>query len=385
MNATVGVTGRSRILIASSDPDAVRLMNNTFSSLTAYDTVVETLEALMARKAIDTENFDIAILDIGDGTALANPQLASLRSKIGKAPVLFVSETLTPDRVRQLMRLDGMDWLPKPLQSRQLIETVNTATNKLKANANEVHAVMSCGGGSGATCVSIVLAWHLSRTRKRSQPTAAVFDMDFSRGPVAAYLNAEGQSDLSEVLSKPDRIDLEFIDIIKRKHASGFSFFSHQSPGMMTNARGAEIALRMLDVVAFQHDYTIVDLPSYETPWTRQLLSAVNSVVITTNNTIPAIQRAKDLVQHVAEIRGDTGAVNVVINKVHSSLFRSGIQKKDVERVFGTTPVTVLPYEHQIMTEALNRGVLPIEVSSRSGFVTKLGAVADSMRVQVKA
>lgn len=385
MNANVSMSGRSRILIASRDPDAIRTMSSTFSSLAAYDTVVDELEAMLARKTIETDSFDIAFLDIGDGRVLDNPLLAALRGKIGKVPVILISNELAPDRMRQLLKLDGTDWLAKPLHSRVLIDTVNTITNRLKANANEVHAVLPAGGGAGATCVAIMLAYHLSRERKRAKPSAAVFDMDFSRAPVAAYLNSEGDYDLGDVVGKPDRIDLEFIDIIKRKHAAGFSIFSNESPAVMTNPQGAEIALRMLDVVAFQHDYTIVDLPSCDAAWTEQVLGAVNSVIVTTSNTIPALQRAKDLVTRVSQLRGDGQSVSVIINKVHSGLFRSGISKADIERVFGKTQVTVLPYEYQVMNEALNRGVLPVDVSSRSGFVTRLKAVAEHIRVQAQA
>jgi pilus assembly protein CpaE len=230
-----------------------------------------------------------------------------------------------------------------------------------------------------------MLAYYLSRARKRSQPTAALFDLDFSRAAASAYLNSESNYDLSEVLDRPERIDLEFIDIIKRKHQTGFSIFSHESRGLMTHTQGAEVVLRMLDIVAVQHDHTVVDLPSCEAKWTDQVLAAVNSVVIVTNNSIPALQRAKDLVRRVSEIRGGGNNTSVVINKVHSSLFNPGIKKKDILRIFNQTPVSVLPYEFQVLTEALNRGVLPLDVNPRSGFCSRIKQIAEEVRATVHA
>jgi pilus assembly protein CpaE len=380
MNANLGANDRSRILICSRDPDAIRVMDGVFSSLAAYDTIIEPLEQLLGRKTIETDGFDAAIVDIANGAVLDDPRFAEFRGKLGRSPVIFISSELPTERMRQLIKLDGTDWLPKPLQTRALIDTVNSVTQRLKANGNRVYAVLPCGGGSGGTCVSIMLAYYLSRAHKRNQPSAALFDLDFSRAAVSAYLNTDSNYDLTEVLGRPERIDLEFIDIIKRKHPTGFSVFSHESPALMTHPQGAEIVLRMLDIVAFQHDHTVVDLTSCEAKWTQQVLAAVNRVVIVTTNSIPGLQRAKNLVRRVSETRGDGKDIAVVINKVHGSLFNPGIKKKDIVRIFGQTSATVLPYEFQVLTEALNRGVLPIDVNPWSGFCGRIKQVADEVR-----
>lgn len=379
MNVNLSTTSRSRILICSQDRDAARTMDNIISSLAAFDTTVVSLDVLVQNKTFDADSFDAVIIDLGNGVALDNPRLAEVRGRFGKVPVVFVSDELTPERMRQLIKLDGTDWLPKPLQPRLLIDTVNTVTQRLKANANNVYAVLPCGGGAGATSVAIMLAYYLSRARKRSQPTVALFDLDFSSASTSAYLNTDSGYDLTDVLGKPERIDLEFIDIIKRKHQSGFSLFSFASPALMTSQDAAELVLRMLDIVTFQHDHTVVDLASCETLWSDNVLAAVNSAVIVTTNSVPALRRAKETVKRVSEIRGSGKGISLAINKVRGGLFSAGIKKKDVQRLFGDAPVTILPDEPDMMTEALNRGVLPLEVNARSRFCSKVQVLADAM------
>ena len=111
MNVSVGLTGRSRVLVCSSDAEALRMMESVFSSLAAYDMVTEQLSSLMAKKVIDTDSFDIAIMDVGDGQILDDQRFVELRSKFGKAPVVFISDELRTERMRQLIRLDGTDWM----------------------------------------------------------------------------------------------------------------------------------------------------------------------------------------------------------------------------------------------------------------------------------
>lgn len=381
MNLNVDVIGRSRILICSQDDEALRVMNNVFSSLAAYDTEIESIEQFTSRDAFDPESFDILIIDVGDGSVLDNNAFREARERAAQTPVLFISEALGNERMRQVIKLDGVDWLPKPIQSRALIDTVNAQTQRVKAGSNIVHAVLSCGGGSGGTSVAIMLSHYLARARKRVRPRAALFDLDFSTAAAGAYLNIENSYDMKAITSDPERVDLEFIDIIKKKHDSGFSLFSFECPDVVLSPRGRELVLRMLDVVAFQHDHTVLDIPAYETAWKEQVIGAVNSAVIVTNLSVPALQQAKDTFKRIVEIRGHQKDVSILINKSRSSFFGAGIGRKGIEKIFGEIPVSVLPDEPKVMLEALNRGVLPLEINSRSRFCAKIAELAEKVRV----
>ena len=328
MNVNISVIGRSRILICSHDAEALRVMSNVFSSLAAYDTEIESDDQFTSRKIFDPESFDLAIIDVGDGSVLDDDTFRKARERVGKTPVLFISEALGNERMRQLIKLDGVDWLPKPIQSRTLIDTVNAQTQKIKAGGNIVHAVLSCGGGAGGTSVAIMLAHYLARARKRTRPTAALFDLDFSTASAGAYLNIENSYDIKAVINEPERVDLEFIDIVKKKHDSGFSLFSFECPDVVLSPRGTELVLRMLDVVAFQNDHTVLDIPAYETSWKEQAIRAVNSAVIVTNLSVPALQQAKDTYKRIVRICGDQKDVSVLINKSRSGFFSSGIGRK---------------------------------------------------------
>jgi pilus assembly protein CpaE len=381
MNVNVSVIGRSRILICSHDAETLRVMSNVFSSLAAYDTEIESIDQFISRETFDPESFDMVIIDVGDGSVLDNDVFRTARERIGKTPVIFISEALGNDRMRQLIKLDGIDWLPKPIQSRVLIDTVNAQIQKISAGGNMVHAVLSCGGGAGGTTVAIMLAHYLARARKRVRPTAALFDLDFSTAASGAYLNIPNSYDIKAITFDPERVDVEFIDIIKKKHASGFSLFSFECPDVVLSPRGTELVLRMLDVVAFQHDHTVVDIPAYETSWKERVIGAVNSAVIVTNLSVPALQHAKDTFERVIQIRGDQKDLSIMINKSRSGFFGSRIGRKGIEKIFGEIPVSILPEEQSVMEEALNRGVLPNEVNSRSRFCAKIAELAEKMRV----
>jgi len=383
MNAEATKIGRSHVLMFSQDPQASRMMETVFSSLTSYQLTSCTLEELGKSEEIDPEAFDIAILDVGDGSVLDDPEFLRIRQSLGKLSVLFISDELNQQHIRQLMKLDGADWLSKPLVQRALTDTVSSITQRQKSNGNKVHAVVSCGGGSGGSSVAIMMAYYLSRKRKRSHPTAALFDLDFSKADIGAYLNIENSYRLENVMGKSERVDLEFINVIKKVHDSGFSLFSFESPQLTYSEMGPELVLKMLDLVSYRHDHTVLDLSSYMTRWQSTILSAVDTVTIVSGPSLPSLQRAKHRFKEISTLRNSEAGIRVVTNRIKTGFFGSQFGKKELGKLFDPSILTILPDEQHIMLEAVNRGILPSEVNQRSNFCSNVQNMSDAILEEV--
>ena len=383
MNSGSSTTGGSTVLVCSEDPQANTIMENVFSSLVSYQLKKCTRKELANGEGIDPETLDIAILDVGDGTILEDPEFLKIRSKLGELSIIFISAELS-QKIRQLIKLDGADWLTKPLQKRVLTDTVNAISQRQKPGANKVHAVLSCGGGSGGSCVAIMLAYYLSRRRKRTQPTAALFDLDFSKADIGAYLNVENEYKLESVNGKSERVDLEFINVIKKMHDSGFTLFSFDSPHLTYSETGVELVLRMLDLVSYQHDHTVLDLSSYMTPWQPTIISAVDTVTIVSGTSLPSLQRAKQKFKEISTLRKSEKGIHVVANRMKRGLLGSQFGKKELGKLFDISTLTILPDEQNLMLEALNRGMLPIEVNKRSTFCSRLHDLSEIIVHEVR-
>ena len=384
MNVSATIGGQTHLLVFSGDAEATRRLEVIISSLALFDAEVRDISTFARLKEQDLINYDIVIIDVDDGALLDSDEFKATRAGIGSTPVVFLSRALAPEQMRTLMRLDGADWIPKPIQPRPIVEALNSITNRLGSAKNIVHAVLPVGGGAGGTCVSIMLAYHLLRSRKREKVSSALFDLDFTTGFAGAYLNIENAYDLGSVTDHPERIDLEFVNLVRKSHKSGFSLFSFESPNIAVSPRSAELVLRILDVIALQHDYTVLDLPTGEAQWSDAVLRTVNSVTVVCNHVVPGLQRAKDIVRRLTELRGDNGGISVVVNRAKTGMFGRIVGKKEILKVFEGFPVTMLPDETATLTESLNRGVLPLEVHSRSKFSARLGILADAVREVVK-
>ncbi len=366
---------RPTILVVTEDNAAFDTVGAVFSSLSAFDVVRTSMGAFIADKTFDGDDYEIAIVDVGDGSWLDKADFLAARDRARGTPIIFLSNPLASERMRQLIRLEGADWLQKPVVKRSLIETILAYTKKVKAAGGQVHAVVSTGGGCGGTSVAITMAHQYALRRKKIGNAVALFDLDFSKASCSAYLNMPNEYNLDTVLDHPDRVDVEFVDLINKRHASGMSLFSFYRPEIGILNQGRDLVLRMLDVVAFQHDQTVVDVPFYETTWKDNVLSSVNTVYIVTTTTVPGLEMAKLSYQRAARLRKSTDGIQILVNHHKRQFFGNEPGRKQVEKIFGAAKVEFLPDEPDVMTEAVNRGVLPSEVNAGSRFGSTIAAI----------
>lgn len=378
MTAHINFVASTKILVLSDDAAAASFMLDTFGSLSRYDVRHMALTALSDAGRLDAAQFNLIVLDVDDGEMLSRPELFTFRNSHRNTPLVVVSEELPDDMLRPLFRLNGNDWLKKPLERRSLIDMISTHAPTAGASESRVHAVVSAVGGAGASVIASSLAYVLAQPTKNSAPRVDLFDMDFSSGSLGYYLNLVNDYDLKPIMANPSRVDLEFIDLVRKRHPGGFSLLSFKQPSVLLTPKGAELVLRMLDVAAFESDHTVLDIPYYQTPWKEDVLGSANSVCIVTEMTIPALHEAKDLFLNLVRQRGTSDQIFIVVNKYRTKLFSLGVRRQQIDKIFKDVRAQIITDDWDTLNEAVNRGVLPFEVNARSRFcgsVSKLGAL----------
>jgi pilus assembly protein CpaE len=234
-----------------------------------------------------------------------------------------------------------------------------------------VHAVISAVGGAGATTTAICLADLLVGTKKTKQ-NVALFDLDFSSGNCSYLLNMVNGFNLESVASHPERVDVEFINLIQQQHARGFYVYSFKRPEINAEINGYELVLRMLDAVNLQHEHTVLDIPYYETEWKNEVLAAVNTCTVVTQMNLPAIKHTLDIVERVKDLRGSDYPVQVIFNHHRGGMFSQRIKKSTLEELFEGTPFHYLPEDETTINESVDRGLLPSEVRPSTKFLKSL-------------
>lgn len=363
-------TPRTRILMITAD--GAHQDEVTAALRGAAQLSVKTIRPTHVPKQLTSQNADLVIVDLQDLEAEEVQILTSVRAQAPNVPMIVVSSELPPEAMRQLFKFNVQDWLNQPVTADQLLASVMGAVRKTKVRKNRVHAIVSSVGGAGATTTSINMADLVATKLFRKNPNVALFDLDFSTGNCGYVLNMVNQFNLGSVIETPQRIDTEFIRTIQQHHKRGFFLYSFKRPEMNTDLNGYELVLRLLDAVSLEHGQTFLDVPYYETEWKEDVLAAVNTCTLITELNLPAIKHTIDMIGRIRGLRGEAFPVRIIINKRVSSLFGQRISKRKLRELFAGVPFFFLPLDTNLIGEAVDRGLLPSEISSRNSFTKSL-------------
>lgn len=334
--------------------------------------------------ALSGEDVDVVVVDLSKLESEETQLLTEVRGQDPHIPLIVISHDLGSDAMRQLFKFNVQDWLHKPIDGKELINSIASSVRSNKANNNRVHAVISAVGGAGASTLAVTMADIAASRLFKKKASVALFDLDFSVGNAGYLLNMINDFDLGSVVASPRRIDSEFIRVIQQRHENGFYLYSFKRPEMNTEMNGYELVLRLLDAVSLEHNHTFLDVPYYETDWKDDVLSAVNTCTVVTENNLPALKHTLDLITRVKTLRGADFPVHVLVNKHESSLFGGRISKSRLRELFGDTPFSFVPLEASLISEAADRGALPSEISSRNAFTKSLTKYLKSIELKAE-
>ncbi|MEP9388015.1 pilus assembly protein [Mesorhizobium sp. KR9-304] len=358
---------RKRIALYSSDMQFRREVAARLESLAIYDVQVADAAAFLQGAASESRP-SVIILDVDDGDILLEPAIAAARASWSPIPVIAISAELAPDRIRSLVRINASDWLRKPLDGKDLLNAVTFHDSGSHASRSRVLTFISASGGAGATTLALSAAKYLADKSAESAAGTCLVDLDFQSANCGAYLNLFNHFDIEGIVSQPERLDVELMDVIKLTRAPGFTMYSFERPSLPFDAKGREFVLRLLDLIAYRFEHVIVDLPNLETPWQNSVLSTSDEIFVVFELNVASLRQAKRLYTRIRELKGNAASVTLVINKHKRKLFGNHFSRGELEKIFKAPHIKAVTFDRTLMADALNRAMLPAEIDGRARF-----------------
>ncbi len=360
----------TRVFLVDATPTPTRDLHQLVDEIPSF--MVTKLSPHKIRDELELDTADVIIVDIESMGEQELQTLAEIRARAQDAPLFIVSSELSQDSMRYLLKYQVTDWIKKPIAKDDLLTSIRSSIRDTRGSVNRVHAVVSCVGGAGATSVAISMADIANSTLIRKTPDVALMDLDFSSGNSSYLLNMVNNFNLGSMTNSARRIDSEFIGVIQQRHHTGFCLYSFKQPELLSNINGYELVLRLLDAVSFEHKCTILDVPYYETEWREEVFAAVNTCTLVTEVNLPAIRHTLDLIERIRRLRGKDFPLHVLFNKKTGGLFRARIPTRKLKELMDGESFSYLPLDSSLHGEAIDRGVLPREVSSRASYLKAL-------------
>ena len=283
-----------------------------------------------------TPGLDLVLVD----TDAASPELAlevveALAARADRPAILLIGAHLPAGLVRTLMKLDRSDVLEAPISAQELargaIAVLQQGQAQVAAHTARCWSVLGAVGGAGATTLAIELAATLAR--RATQPgSVALVDLNLADGAASAYLGVSPNMRLAEVSSAPERIDAAVIDAFAARVDAGFDLLAcPRDPNGFTRVSAAAVC-RALEMACQSYDWVVVDLPRLRQPWTVEVLSGSDEILVISELTVPALLSARALATEIEAELSEGRRSRLILNRMANRAFGPAPSRVEAEK-----------------------------------------------------
>jgi pilus assembly protein CpaE len=264
---------------------------------------------------------------------------------------------------RELIRQGLSEYLVAPVHQLQVIEAISSLFNDPDAKPiGRIVAFVGAKGGVGSSTIAHNIAAIASG---EFEIDTIVTDLDLAFGTAGLNFNQDPMQGMAEALGSSDRIDSTMIERLLTKCSDRLSLLP--APAQVEKALGMEAdALEpIIDAVRGAAPLIILDVPNIWAPWSKQVLTSADDVVITSTPDLASLRNTKNIFDFLTAARPNDKAPMVVLNQV-------GVQKRpeipvsEFSKAVGTQPIAVIPYDAHIFGTAASNGQMISEVSAKS-------------------
>ncbi len=319
--------------------------------------------------------------EAADPTALVGA-ITALAAKPKAPAVLLAGNHLPASLVRALMKLARSDVLDAPFTSIDLARAASALLAETQAVAQPANAhcwtVIGSVGGCGATTVAIELATTLSQ-RAGADRRVALVDLNLVDGAASAYLGAAPNMLLAEASSAPERIDAALLDVFAVKVSPGLDLLAApRDPKAF--ARVSQTAVcRLLEIACQVYTWIIIDLPRHQQPWTLDVLTGSDEVLVVSELTVPALLAARALASEIESELPEATQPRIILNRLASRVFGPAPSLAEAEKALQRKADGGITSDWEAAAASVNLGGSISHHRPRSKIVRDIGVLVDRL------
>jgi pilus assembly protein CpaE len=368
----------TRVVVVTADAEFERAVRSTFGASKAIDLALAPGRIADLADTLALQDATVVVVDLDAGRADEMGGLARLMARAGnRPPVIAVTQSFDAELARILMQMRVADFLVKPVAAIDLVRAcarvAQGAPGAEKATQAQIYTFLPAVGGAGVTTLAVQTALLLLNSAgPRVKTKTCLVDLDFQHGAVADYLDLEPRLNLAEVEPRPDRLDRQLLEIMLSYHASGLAVVAAPNRPAEMRSFDPDVVTRLLDLVSSHFDYVVFDMPRTWFSWTDSVLLGSDKLFIVSETTVPALRHARNLVAAIKERLGDGPQPQVIVNRFQPRMFAPGLRLTDLRQVLGDAFTAVIPNDHALVREAIDRGVPLDEVKPGNKITAEL-------------
>jgi pilus assembly protein CpaE len=347
---------------------------------------------------------DVVLMDINMPDMDGISATEAIRAKQPAVQVVILSVQSDQNYMRRAMLAGARDFLTKPPMGDELISAIRRAgamaqSEKSKSAqiavapvSGNVGSMMGYGGpkgkivtvyspkgGTGCTTLAVNLALTLNNEDTR----VALVDGNLQFGDVAVFINEQGKNTIIDLAPRSDELDPEIVEEVMLKHAaSGLHVLAAPSRPEYADKVSSGQFSKVLEYLRQMYAYVVVDTASLLTDVTLAAIDVSDLIVLVTTQDIPSIKNCRLFLDLLQTLGIERDRVLFVMNRYDK---RINITPDRVTENLKQEIVSVVPFDEQTTTKAVNRGVPFVLDSKNQPAARGVFSLAESLRARVAA
>lgn len=235
--------------------------------------------------------------------------------------------------------------------------------------------VAQARGGIGASTLAVNLADRLQDRRglrKVARHRVAVVDLDVQFGSVSSLLDVQGNDALYQMATDGTMPDGNFVTQAVVSTPGGLWVLAAPSKFAPLEALTGQQIGALLDALAQQFDYVVLDLPRTLVLWIAAVLERTDRLILATDCAVPSLRQARRLLDIYFE-NNPTLEVEVVMSQEHKPLIK-GSHHREAAKLLERPFRHWLPFDPRAARKAADRG-LPLAATGNSPLSKAIAAL----------
>lgn len=264
---------------------------------------------------------ELVIADFGDDPVSSLRYVRLLSDARPSRAFLGAGPELPPNLLLEAMRAGVSEYLPMPVEARELEEALRRTAKKLgrgpaaaSGSGGRVIAFVGAKGGTGATTTAVNAAVH---ARKVTGRRTLLLDLDLELGSAGVLMGVSPRYSILDLVDNLHRLDESLLESLITEHESGLHVVPAPAVSTEHDALDQDQIRTVLRLIRHHYDLVVVDIGRPTSALARAALDQADDVYLVLNADLPSLRNAKRLLPGLgADEGGPQERVRLVLNRV---------------------------------------------------------------------
>lgn len=299
---------------------------------------------------------DILILDLPNKPESALEAIQRLKNQMPEMGIILTSNDASPQLILRCMRAGAQEFLPRPLNLRELGEAVNRLSARavragtVRRQPGKVIAVFSNKGGVGVTSIATNLAASFS---VNSLKTTALVDLNMQMAEVSLHLDLRPKYTLAEALNA-GTLDESRLKGLLTEHACGLSLLSTPEDPIESEMITPGLLIETFVLLKSMFDVIVVDAGHLFDSRVLEVLNLADCVLVVAGLDVPTVRNTHRCLVIFDQLGFTKDKLRLLVNREQK---KSKVMVEDLERLTGVKVFWQLPSDYQALISAIDAGV----------------------------